>query len=554
MKLGITTIFVAVILSVVSAYYSVMGLTAIFAAAFWPIVIMGSSLEIGKVMTAMWLHKNWKISPITYKIYLVPALVLLMVLTSIGVFGFLSKAHLDQNVPSGDIQAQVQIFDDKIRTQKENIEAARKALTQMDSAVDQTMARSADINGASAAVNIRRSQARERTRLQNEISSAQEEVVRLQEQRAPVASKAREVEAEVGPIRYVAAMIYGDNADQNMLESAVRWMIILIVVVFDPLAIVLLLAGSKQLEWIKEMSEDEKNSIADDSNETLLSIQDELNRTLDEKEKLSSELDIVLMENDKLQSNITQVDVEYSGKLKESSDTIEDLTSENSELMSKNERLESQLAEVVQQWTDESVRMNDTNSSLMIRNFELGSKVDELTKKLEDFSSTDKIPNPLTPFVKSYADALDQVINSDDHIEADIQKAISDAIHPVEAAPLPKKINTQETVEARPIVMPDLTAKSDNFPEHVDNDFGYQFPANPRKGDMFLRVDFKPSKLYRYNGSKWMEKSKGTTDAYAFNQEYIKYLVNMIETGQYDIDDVSDIEKEEIEAYLKNNG
>ena len=121
-----------------------------------------------------------------------------MVLTSMGVFGFLSKAHLDQAVPSGDVQAQVQIFDDKIQTQKDNIKTARAALSQMDTAVDQVMGRSNDEKGADKAVAIRRSQARERTALQNDISKAQTEITKLQEQRAPIASQARKVEAERG--------------------------------------------------------------------------------------------------------------------------------------------------------------------------------------------------------------------------------------------------------------------------------------------------------------------------------------------------------------------
>ena len=249
MLFGYLTLATALILSLSAAVYSILGLTAIFAAAFWPIVVLGGSLEIGKIVTVLWLHKYWKQAEIQYKLYLSSAVVVLMVLTSMGVFGFLSKAHLDQAIPSGDVQAQVQIFDDKIKTQKDNIEAARKALSQMDAAVDQTMSRSSSEQGADKAANLRRSQGRERTALQNDISKAQKEITGLQEQRAPVASQARKVDAEVGPIKYIAALIYGDNPDTNVLEKAVRWVIILIVVVFDPLALTLLLAATKAFEW-----------------------------------------------------------------------------------------------------------------------------------------------------------------------------------------------------------------------------------------------------------------------------------------------------------------
>jgi len=249
MIFGYALLFVALLISSVAAFYSIAGLTAIFAAAFWPIVIMGSVLELGKIITTVWLHKYWDRAAIQFKLYLVPAIAILMLITSMGIFGFLSKAHLDQAVPAGDISSQVQIFDDKIKTERDNIEAARKALKQMDAQVDEKLSRTTDDRGAERAVQIRRNQTKERNTLQNEISSAQKKISSLQEQRAPIASQARKVEAEVGPIKYIAALIYGDNPDANLLEHAVRWVIIMIVLVFDPLALVLILAADQTFEW-----------------------------------------------------------------------------------------------------------------------------------------------------------------------------------------------------------------------------------------------------------------------------------------------------------------
>ena len=252
MLFGYLLLAVALTISLTAAFYSIAGLTAIFAAAFWPIVIMGSVLELGKVITTVWLHKYWDRVAVQFKLYLVPAIGILMLITSMGIFGFLSKAHLDQAVPAGDISSQVQIFDDKIKTERDNIEAARKALKQMDAQVDEKLSRTTDDRGAERAVQIRRTQAKERTTLQNEISTAQKKISALQEQRAPVASQARKVEAEVGPIKYIAALIYGDNPDANLLEKAVRWVIILIVLVFDPLALVLILAADQTFAWHRE--------------------------------------------------------------------------------------------------------------------------------------------------------------------------------------------------------------------------------------------------------------------------------------------------------------
>jgi hypothetical protein len=167
-----------------------------------------------------------------------------------GIFGYLSKAHMDQSVPIGDVAASVAMIDEKINVQKENIETNRKILRQLDEAVDNVMSRSTDTKGAERAVQIRKSQQSERQRLNSEISSSQLEIKKLNEERAPLATEVRKVEAEVGPIKYIAALMYGDNPDQNLLERAVRWVIILIVMVFDPLAILLLIAANMTLKEI----------------------------------------------------------------------------------------------------------------------------------------------------------------------------------------------------------------------------------------------------------------------------------------------------------------
>jgi hypothetical protein len=243
-------------ISAVAVWYSVAGLVAIFAAAAIPIIIMGVTLEISKLVATVWLKMNWNRAPVLMRTYLLTAIAVLMLITSMGIFGFLSKAHLDQAVPTGDIAAKVAIFDEKIKTERDNIEAARKALTQMDATVDQTIARSLDEKGADKAVALRRSQQRERTVLQNEIAAAQKKIAAYNEERAPIAKDLRAVEAEVGPIKYIAALIYGENPDANVLEKAVTWVIIIIVFVFDPLAVILLLASQYSFQWFRKERED----------------------------------------------------------------------------------------------------------------------------------------------------------------------------------------------------------------------------------------------------------------------------------------------------------
>lgn len=237
----------AMALSGVAAFYAVSGLVAIFAAAAMPIIVMGSMLEVSKLVVASWLYRNWKQTSVLLRAYFCIALTVLMVLTSMGIFGYLSKAHLDQAIPTGDVASKVAILDEKIKIEKENVEAARLALKQMDAQVDQTLTRTEDARGAERAVQVRRGQQKERSTLLAEIGSAQTRIGRLTEERAPIASELRKVEAEVGPIKYIAALIYNDNPDQNVLEKAVRIVILMIVMVFDPMAVLMLIAVNQTI-------------------------------------------------------------------------------------------------------------------------------------------------------------------------------------------------------------------------------------------------------------------------------------------------------------------
>jgi hypothetical protein len=256
MILALLTFFTGIAISSIAIYYSVLGLTSIFAAAFIPIVVMGTVLEVSKLVTAWLLKANWQRAPFSLKSYLALAVVVLMLITSMGIFGFLSKAHSDQGLVSGDVAAKIAVYDEKIKTAKENIEANRRQLKQMDDAVDQIMGRSTSEQGADKSNAVRRSQQKDRAALAKDIEANQKLIASLNEERAPIAAEVRKVEAEVGPIKYIAALIYGDNPDANLLEKSVVWVILTIVFVFDPLAVLLLLASQMSFQWLKEDPKD----------------------------------------------------------------------------------------------------------------------------------------------------------------------------------------------------------------------------------------------------------------------------------------------------------
>lgn len=259
------------IISAVAIYYSVVGLTAVFSAAVIPIIIMGSALEVGKLVCASWLKANWERAPRFMKYYMITAVIVLMFITSMGIFGFLSKAHNDQNLVSGNVQSKIAIYDEKIKTAKENIEANRKQLKQMDEAVDQVMGRSTDEKGADKANAIRKSQQRDRSALAKDIEANQKIIAALNDEAAPIRAEVRKVEAEVGPIKYIAKFIYGEQgADESSLERAVTWIIILIVIVFDPLAVIMLLAAQMTFGWLREQKKAEGNSLTTESGNNIV--------------------------------------------------------------------------------------------------------------------------------------------------------------------------------------------------------------------------------------------------------------------------------------------
>lgn len=225
----------ALLLSGVAAYYSIIGLTAIFAGAFWPVVIMGSTLEFAKVVTTSWLYRNWNNIPATIKYYLAVAVIILMFITSMGIFGYLSKAHIDQTSSVSGSSIELQVIEEQIESEKRRIENAQRSLTALDRLVDQT--------DPVAAIKLRSSQTRERTSLNNVIQSSSNVIKDLNTQAAPLRKELKQIAAEVGPLKYIADLLYND-ASEDTLEKAVRAVIIIIVLVFDPLALAMLVAAN----------------------------------------------------------------------------------------------------------------------------------------------------------------------------------------------------------------------------------------------------------------------------------------------------------------------
>ena len=219
----------AIALSAIAAFYSVIGLAQIFPGSFWPIVIMGAVLEIAKLVTVSWLYNNWHGTVRIMRYYFVIAIVFLMMITSMGIFGFLSKAHLESNIVVGANSVQIKTIESQEKIARERL--------------DYLLQRAGDPATASR-------------RIDNQIQETQAELKRLSEQKLPLLKEENALMAEVGPIKYIAEALY-TKEDPDFIDKAVRTVIVIIIVVFDPLAVLLLIAANQTYKSIRPKEESE---------------------------------------------------------------------------------------------------------------------------------------------------------------------------------------------------------------------------------------------------------------------------------------------------------
>jgi len=499
------TLLVALALSTVAEFYSIMGLIAIFAGAVIPVIIMGVTLGVAKITTTVWLRKYWHRATLTLKLYLVPAVIALAFLTSMGIFGFLSKAHMDQGLTSGDVQAKLSIVDEKIKTSKDNIDVNRKALKQLDEAVDQVMGRSTSEAGADKAVSVRKAQANDRKRLLAEIQAEQKIVSQLNEEAAPIRAENRKVEAEVGPIKYIAALIYGDNPDANVLEKAVRWVIILIVIVFDPLAIALVLAANASKEWDKEEPEIEVpvDEYWDDDE-------------VFEDGYITDFPEVVVVEEPIIEEVKKPVEEEPAAEIVVIEPTVEEdeafnkIESTTVELSVPELSIEEQMADTV-----------DTELVIVTTPVEFEGIKDPETK---EWVQTGPVFEPKTS--SSFKDVGDGYVEFEG-----------------------KKMSKRVLKSLRP----DLFNLQEDNPREIEIGFGSSLPSAAKMGDTYIRIDTMPHTVYKNNGSKWIEINKLATGAYLGNVAYLHHLMEKISTGEYDPEMLTDFEQEAITNHIKVN-
>jgi hypothetical protein len=531
------TLLVALTLSTIAAWYSIIGLTAIFAGAVIPIIIMGSALELGKIVTTVWLRKYWYRCSLIMKMYLVPAVFFLAVLTSMGIFGFLSKAHMDQGIVSGDAVAKVSLYDEKIAIQRDIVKSSKSMLAQMDMQVNDIMTKGDSERSVERSVAIRKQQAKERANLQKDIENANKEIQSLNELRAPLAAETRKIEAEVGPIKYIAALIYGDNPDQNTLEAAVRWVIIMLVAVFDPLALVLVVAANQSKEWDENVDKE-------------LELKEEV-----EHEKVVADIEA---------ERPVIIDVKPE----------EDLSEINHQLAE---------AAVVEEPFVEEAKVEEEGP--------IADKHPYLNQPFTHFTDTKPLvaekPVDTTPSEevvdepKILAMGVDIVDRPGDYLPTDIPEIVELHIKQEDTGPNFEgvKVGNEwvqtgpelEVPEIKPPVFngnyvdydgkymhrnifasqyPDLFLRADGN-RSSKTSFGIDFPVNSNTGDVFVRVDVYPNRVYKYNGARWIETSRDKSDTH-LSPDYIEFLISKLATGEYDPELLTQNEQESIADHIKS--
>ena len=246
MFLTLLTFISAISISIIAAGYSIIGLATLFAGAFVPIIAMGSALEVGKLVAASWLYQNWRSGvPRLLKAYLFGAIVVLIFITSMGIFGFLSKAHLDQVKPTSGNNIKIELLDNQISQQELIITRSQNTLDRLDKALDVYI----DKEYVSRGLKERKKQKEERDELNTAINNASYKIAELTNKKSSLKLEQDKIEAEVGPIKYIAEMIYGEQAE-NYFDHSVRIVILILIFVFDPLAVLLLIAANISLrQW-----------------------------------------------------------------------------------------------------------------------------------------------------------------------------------------------------------------------------------------------------------------------------------------------------------------
>ena len=514
MFFGILTLLTALSMATVAAVFAIYGIIAIFAGMPQFALIMGAVIELGKVVGVSWLYRNWN-EPTKIKYFMAPLVLVAMLLTSMGIFGLLSKAHLEQTSPVANNEIQITRLDQQITREQSRITDAEQVISQLDQSV-QALIEFDRIRGPDGAIAVRESQAEQRELLRQTIDTAQTEVDKLEDQKLELTQELTAIALEVGPVKYLAELVYGTETDRT--EEAVRWVIIAFIFVFDPMAILLLMAANYTLDQRKKQplvpEIPKQEPIVEGKEETdVKENTEELNNdtdTTDDTDTSDSGIS-----DPAIQSDSQPESEPIGGEPSEGSENLQET------VVGTDER------DIVFVQPEGPIDIN-TSVSVEPVSITQPSAVDDAAQVIAESAALQKKPQDKQITTEGVTLVIDV---GDGYVEYNKQLFQKDALK-----------------ELRP----DLFSIKPDELYMPSSSFGTQFPKIAKKKDIFVRVDVTPNKVYRFEGSKWIEISKNLSSTYLYDQEYIKYLINKIDQGEYDIDLLSEQEKIQIEEYLSN--
>lgn len=541
MFLTYLVLVVALALSAVAAFYSIIGLTVIFAAATVPVIIMGSILEVAKLVVTVWLHEYWQQVKLSMKLYLVPAVLILMFITSMGIFGFLSRAHIEQTAAGVESQAQVERVSKEITRQTAIADRAQIRFQQLQT------------TGLGADTNVQNQIDTEQARINSAYQRIQPAI---DEQNAIIANQTRLYTEQIDRIDRDLAMLqsYIDTGEvakaQSMIGSRAdgRW---------GP-------ATAAAMRTWQDAQNQQRQSLTqqlkdlDASNATVRSARQEIQRVrqqVDEQIAQSNQL-INRLRQQVGQASTADVETalqEQQQIIRLANQEIDQLTQQRYQFEIKFRKLEAEVGPI--KYIAEFVYGDQADKDMLEKSVRwviviIVAVFDPLAvmmllafteSRAWHRAKTAQLPvSPLPPapapapapsvirnrsnrkFMFTPAPAVEPLVNSDTKI--DISEQAAD-----------------------PVVL-----REENAIPMVS--FGPAWPDNPVKGYMFLRTDYVPTKLFKFNGNKWIEVDKELTDGYVTNRSYIEYLMRKIESGEYDPELLNQAELAEIETHLKHTG
>src|SRR5210317_1568126 len=224
---SILSLLSGILLSCVAGYFFIIGLATLFSGSYISVIIMAASLELSKIIGASWLYRNWLIAPLLIKIYMILSICVLVMITSMGIFGYLSKAHIDQNIRGDTNEISISLLQFQINEKLKTIESSKQTLSILDKELE-TLIKYNRIRGPEGAIAVRKSQSKERSLLNEEINNSQIQLNELQKQIFKLKGEQIKNESELGPLKYIAEFIYGERAKDHF-DEAIRWIIFIIV-------------------------------------------------------------------------------------------------------------------------------------------------------------------------------------------------------------------------------------------------------------------------------------------------------------------------------------